>query len=1093
MEKDSYRFIISNPAQSPELTSGVGSRAFWVQIETSIYELREEMFSAVGEDARAIFYRLGLKDAARLIATQPERFRSSLSASLFQQILVEEFEHAAGQFRVLHLDRENGTALIEAENSFEGWAYVRNSHWQNEPCCDYMRGFLSGLLNACWLANSRDNGMVLAAETRCIARGDPFCRFELTRSKMPDETNGKAELSTDSAERFLRLQPATISLLGTLSTSQPDEMPLRIQQAIQRTLDLIGFSLAVIRLASPDQHWLEAVGACGTAEGMADLRRPIGVANSIEARVFHSGEREVVQHANLSGDSYARLLSQSGIRSFACLPIKASDKTIGTLLFGSRLEPRVSTQVIHFMTGFAHQLGAAIENARLLEEMRLANLQLSDQVSSVNELVTRQNYELAVLNDIGVAVSSSLNLKHTMKSVGPLILNSIGYEGFAIYVLNDDRTELEMEAHLWLKPPTLARLPKRIRVGESYAGKVALSGEPILLDNFSEVSTEETHRGFVKGKLISFAAIPLIAHGQVVGVLDVGTLKYAPLDRMHLQLLLGIGRVLGISIQNAKMYQRSQRQMRFQRMQNRIISAMRRAISLEQVIHITLQELFRVLKASRCYFADAGRTGEINILYEHNRPGMPSILGLHQFNASIEDMDQRLKRGEAIVICDCESDPRTKPFLDQFHRPYSVRSSIMAPVLSHGKLVALLAIHQCDHCRKWADDEVALVDAIAHQTSLTIENGKLFENLKRSQQEYQTLFEESPDFYHILDTEGRIIRCNGTEAQGLGYSTEEIIGKSHTDLVAPSLKKRAISWWNQLQKSETPLTGETQLVTATGQRIEVAIRGIPIRQADGRFAGARVSSRDITAENQLRAHLFRVQKMECVNTLASGIAHDFNNLLTGILGFSSLLKQRLEHDPTGYHYAEMVERSARQTSELVQRILAFSRGGPGTITTLDVNPVIRDTIALMKTMTDGNGVTILTQLWGDPINIRGDASKMQQAILNLLMNARDAIPDGGSILVSTLIIHRTLDTTKPELVSKSEPCVAISVRDTGVGMTPATRRRIFDPFFTTKETGKGTGLGLAIVNTVVTEMGGRIEVESRVGQGSEFTLMLHLA
>jgi signal transduction histidine kinase len=227
----------------------------------------------------------------------------------------------------------------------------------------------------------------------------------------------------------------------------------------------------------------------------------------------------------------------------------------------------------------------------------------------------------------------------------------------------------------------------------------------------------------------------------------------------------------------------------------------------------------------------------------------------------------------------------------------------------------------------------------------------------------------------------------------------------------------------------------------------------------------------------LKTQLFRVQKMETLGQLSGGMAHDVNNQLTIIHGYADMLTRRVESDPSLGRLVEAVQRAADRSAATLKRVVAYSREQAAQLQVIDLNAAVREA---QETLSPLLGKLIRWSLTTspEPVCTRGDRALMDQALVNLVINARDAMPQGGCLSLRTGL----------ETPSDRPPRVLLAVGDTGVGMDEAVRRRIFEPFFTTKPAGRGTGLGLAMVRDFVQQGGGNIDVESRPGQGTTFTL-----
>jgi signal transduction histidine kinase/CheY-like chemotaxis protein len=254
---------------------------------------------------------------------------------------------------------------------------------------------------------------------------------------------------------------------------------------------------------------------------------------------------------------------------------------------------------------------------------------------------------------------------------------------------------------------------------------------------------------------------------------------------------------------------------------------------------------------------------------------------------------------------------------------------------------------------------------------------------------------------------------------------------------------------------------------------------------------ARVTKR--TAERHaLQDQLIHSQKMEAIGRLAGGVAHDFNNLLTVILGYTELLNEHLSEQPEEREYAEEVQRAAQRASALTNQLLAFSRRQVALPRLLDLNEIVRQIDRMLQRVI-GEDVELELHLADSLPPVKADPSHMDQVILNLAVNSRDAMPLGGRLLIETELVELTEDYADKHIGVAPGRYVMLAVTDTGIGMDEATRARIFEPFFTTKETGRGTGLGLSIVYGIVKQSGGEIMVYSEPGRGASFKIYLPAA
>jgi PAS domain S-box-containing protein len=369
------------------------------------------------------------------------------------------------------------------------------------------------------------------------------------------------------------------------------------------------------------------------------------------------------------------------------------------------------------------------------------------------------------------------------------------------------------------------------------------------------------------------------------------------------------------------------------------------------------------------------------------------------------------------------------------------------------------------------------------------------ETLRRSQEQFRLLVQGVTDYaIYMLDPEGRVISWNPGARKIKGYVAEEIVGQHFSRFYteedrANDEPRRAL----ETAAREGRFEKESWRVRKDGTRFWANVVIDPIRGPDGRIIGFAKITRDVTerreaqhALEQAREALFQSQKMDALGQLTGGIAHDFNNLLTAILGSLELVRKRLPDDPRTVPLVDNAIQAAQRGAALTQRMLAFARRQD-----LDREPI--DLGALVRGMADllqrslGPSIPVGVHFPLTLARVLADANQLEMALLNLAVNARDATPDGGPLTIAA----------REETVGQGHPSnlkpghyVCLSVTDTGQGMDETTLARATEPFFTTKDVGQGTGLGLSMVHGVTDQMGGRLVLRSRIGEGTTAELWL---
>lgn len=365
------------------------------------------------------------------------------------------------------------------------------------------------------------------------------------------------------------------------------------------------------------------------------------------------------------------------------------------------------------------------------------------------------------------------------------------------------------------------------------------------------------------------------------------------------------------------------------------------------------------------------------------------------------------------------------------------------------------------------------------------------ERLRDSQEQYLLLLNSTAEGIYGLDIDGVCTFCNLSAARMLGFENPgQLVGHlaheehhhSRADGTPQSLQECRI--YRVLKSGDGTHADDEVFYRTDGSRFPVEYWAHPIRQGS-EVVGVVVAFLDISERRNLEAQFLHSQKMEAVGSLAGGVAHDFNNVLQITLACSEILEQLLAGREEESRLAREIHSAADRGASLTRQLLAFSRKQILRPVTINLNSTINDIQAMLRRLI-GEDVRLEIRCEPDLFYIEADRGQLEQVLMNLAVNARDAMPDGGVLTVSTSNVEVGSTVLQQPPFLKSGQYAMLSVRDTGTGMDEATRSRIFEPFFTTKEAGKGTGLGLSTVYGIVRQSGGSIAVESAPGQGSDF-------
>jgi len=441
------------------------------------------------------------------------------------------------------------------------------------------------------------------------------------------------------------------------------------------------------------------------------------------------------------------------------------------------------------------------------------------------------------------------------------------------------------------------------------------------------------------------------------------------------------------------------------------------------------------------------------------------------------------------VICtDISSDPIWPKFRDvALH--HNLRACWSTPICSGNEEVLGAFACYFTEPRAPRDHEIRLVDGMIYLAQLAIERQRSQEEQWESDRILRLLSDNATEVIMAYDMDRRLIYVNSAITKQRGYSVQELREKNFIHWLHPEDSPRMMDLRERLYKGEGYSEAEFRVICKDG-----AIRWIlgswnPLMDESGRQIGVQGREIDITERKRIEEQLQQSHKMEAIGRLAGGVAHDFNNLLTAIIGHSELILEQIDKANPLRAEVEEIKKAGERAALLTRQLLAFSRKQVLMPVIINLNDML-DNMSRMLRRLISEDIRLVTQGRSGLWLVKADPGQMQQIILNLALNARDAMPNGGSLTLK--VANATLDEAQAQARPPMKPgqYVRLLVSDTGEGMDAATRARVFEPFFTTKEIGKGTGLGLSTVYGIVKQSEGFIWVESHRGKGATFEIYL---
>jgi PAS domain S-box-containing protein len=406
------------------------------------------------------------------------------------------------------------------------------------------------------------------------------------------------------------------------------------------------------------------------------------------------------------------------------------------------------------------------------------------------------------------------------------------------------------------------------------------------------------------------------------------------------------------------------------------------------------------------------------------------------------------------------------------------------PLRTPAATIGVLVVQHYEDENAYTERDQEFLGSVGGQIALAIERKRSEEKVRESEARLRVLVEQLPAVLWTVDRDLRFMSALGAGFARLKIKPDELVGMSLLDYF-----ETADQTFLPIAAHRRAVAGEPMTFHVEWKSGSYACHVEPLRDSDGQVSGAICMSLDITDRKQLEEQLRQAQKMEAVGRLAGGIAHDFNNLLMVIQGYSDLLVERLPDGDPLRRNAEQIQMASQRASSLTRQLLAFSRKQMLAPKILNVQSVVAEMEKILRRLI-GEDVQLETSSVPDLGLIRADRSQIEQVILNLAVNARDAMPQGGRLTIETANVELDASYSHPPAVLSPGRYVMLAVTDNGCGMDAETQAHVFEPFFTTKEKGKGTGLGLATVYGVVKQSGGYVWVYSEPGRGTSFKIYL---
>ncbi|MEO8539282.1 MAG: GAF domain-containing protein [bacterium] len=857
----------------------------------------------------------------------------------------------------------------------------------------------------------------------------------------------RSELYEKAEERAAKVQALT-RLLSTLNLNSPPEEVARLfATQVRQYLGADAVMVYAFDLESQQRVRVafDAAAGVSTSPERINLDESNGYRGTLDVPLAKYSSR-----LPESGPEWLISASERmGYQSSVCVRLDAAGEAVGMIAAGS-LDPNGMGQAeLEILSAVASPLGMVLERARAVTTLRL------------------QTQRTRAVLDILAALGPADTIEQVAGPVANALRMMYGADHCAIGAIEGDTVSLvaiDSEVTDW-NPGDV--LPLASLWGETVpTGPVIhVIHDLMTVDSLPEVS--DLSRG---GGMRSSMRVLIGSPVDPLGVVTVGSRQPNRFSEFEARQLAQIVQPLAV----AARYFRGRREteVRTERLEttNRILTRLSAGGTAEHLARGFLAEcraLFNCSHSLALQFdaeTDSGRILAIDTDITSSK-SLPSEFTLGEMHSA------RLVRQPTphLVL-----DAREEPVLNthQLHLiEQGLYSAVRAPLVVHDTVRGAVSIWGSGvGC--FSTEDAELLGTLTRPLALALEKASALESLGESELKYRSLVAQADEMIFLFDpTSLRLLDANTFTSHALNYSHKDLLGLTLDQIMDSTREDISRNVAAAIDDGELHLSDARFIRSDSGA---IDVDAVASMVTYGGRQAVLVLARDVSERKALMRQLIQSQKMDSLGAMAGAVAHDFNNLLTTILGFAGLLKRSANMDSEERENLALIEDAARRAADLTGRLLSFSRGGLVRFGRVDLRTVIEDTLQLAEP-TMHSGLKITRHMPPQSVLVEGDAGQLQQSLTNIILNARDAMPEGGDINVR-LRLEGTV--------------AVIEISDTGPGMTDETRMRIFEPFYTTKPVGSGTGLGMAITYGIIQGHHGDIAVQSEPGNGTSFTISL---
>ncbi len=728
-------------------------------------------------------------------------------------------------------------------------------------------------------------------------------------------------------------------------------------------------------------------------------------------------------------------------------------------------------------------------SAALLATVGARRLARSREQATLLRLQQDALSSLGALTDPALA---SLSTDKLLDEMLTRLLRTLGVETATVYLFDPtrhDHQELVARASVGYWGTAIAG--HQLPAGGGMAARILQTRQAVTSDHAAEIG--ELMPGVPA--VTAVAGCPIVVEDRLIGICAVASTASKSYSEADIQLLQLVADRVGAGIERSRLDEAERRsRLAAERARRQVTLLARASEALSEAIDDYEATLASLVDVAVPDFADwcavdvvkDGGGGRRVAIRHLGRSGADLSAQLGAWLPGLREMSERAVQTGRTQQVPARSEPVWAP------ESGPLTSCVIVPIRVRGRTFGLLTFALDPGHEPYQLSDVAAAEEVAGRTAITVERVLLYLELRGREARWRALVEATPAAIVEVDLHGRVLVSNRFAAGLFGWEEQQPGsgpgGSGSRAEFAPDTARAFRDLWARAAEGEEIVDTEVSVTTRGSDQRDLAVSVAPLGADSGGLPGILMLAADVTERRRLQEGLREAQQMEALGQVAGGVAHDLNNLLTVISGYTDLLTRRLALEGDDRQLFDNIQGAADRASVLIGQLLTISRRQVA-------KPVVMSPHATLRAMSDvlqrilGVDIALRWDLDEGAGNIRIDPGHFEQLLLNLALNARDAMPDGGTLTIATTGVS-CAGASSPHRGAQPGRLVRMTVADTGVGMDEVTRRRCFEPFFTTKDRSKGTGLGLAAALGVVEEGGGTIQVDSEPGRGSTFTVLL---